>query len=812
MGRSSLDRYNEKRDFKRTPEPSGKRDGAARHNPRFVVQKHGARRLHYDFRLEMDGVLKSWAVPKGPSLDPGEKRLAVRTEDHPLDYARFEGIIPPSQYGAGPVMLWDRGEWGALDADPLRALEKGRLRFYLEGNKLHGEFTLARMARRGDGENWLLIKSRDDRAAKDPGFLRRTDYSVESGRAFAEIAAGVDKPPVPSLAELAGTYTGVQLATLVDAPPRSGAWLHEIKYDGYRILAFAGPGGVRIHTRNGHDWTDRMPVLARALGEVDAGTFVLDGEAVMLNQRGLTDFKALQNALDGADAPMRGYFFDLLHWQGTDYAGRPLAERRAVLETLFERIGGEGPLYLSRPIAGRGDEVVAAACRMGLEGIVSKQKQSLYRPGRQRSWVKSKCEYRQEFVICGFVPASDNPRAVGALHLGYHRDGRLVYAGKVGTGFNHEETVRLYKRLSPLVQDKPPFDRAPRGAFGATRWVRPQLACEVRFAAWTASGKLRHASYQGLRADKPPRAITREVPQHLAADNGGRVGGVTISNAGRVIFPSAGVTKGELAEFYARMAGFILAHIAGRAITLVRCPGGIEEECFFQRSRGEGMPEHIHRVESVHKGKKHEYMYVKDEKGLIEVVQMGGVEIHPWGSRVDRMELADRIVFDLDPGPGVPFEAVKLAARDVRGRLAALGLESFLKTTGGKGLHVTAPIRRRYDWAEVKRFARGFAKRMAADVPAAYTTTLSKSRRAGKIFIDYLRNDYTATAVMDYCVRSRPGAPVALPLAWDELDALQQPGQFHMHDALERTGRAERLLREYRDTRQGLTQKILEKF
>lgn len=820
MSDNGLQTYNRKRDFRITPEPAGREGRSKERGLMFVVQKHDARRLHYDFRLEIDGVLVSWAVPKGPSYDPKDKRLAVRTEDHPLSYGDFEGIIPQKQYGAGPVMIWDKGIWMPLDKNPAKALQKGKLTFVLKGDKLRGEWTLARMnaASKGGKENWLLIKHTDDEIAPGYGetFLEETDYSVKTNRTFEAIASGEEDGTGLPLKELEKKYNAVQLATLVDSPPESDTWVHEVKYDGYRILVFVQGGTVRIRTRNGHDWTHRFPVLARAFDRLHE-SFVIDGEAVVLDENGLSDFKELQNGLENSEIKMRGYFFDLLYRNGRDFSRQPFSERRKALESLFKVLPKGPPLFLSETITGKADQIIGKACDLGLEGIISKNIKAAYSPGRSQTWLKSKCEKRQEFLICGFQPASDMPNAVGALHLGYNKGEALLYAGKVGTGFNNKTARDLYQKLKPLKTAKPAFSQNP-GRHPGTIWVKPQVICEVKFGMWTQTGKVRHASYQGLRQDKPPVNITREVPEKITRilkkgkENEKKiVKGVTISNSGREIFPDAHITKGELAAFYGDMADLILPTLARRPVSIVRCPGGIDKECFFQRSKGKGMPEHIYSFNVVHNHKKHDYIYVDDVRGLVEIVQMGGIELHPWGSLFDDIDRPERIVFDLDPDPDIPFEAVKLAAQDTMNRLHNLGLKSFLKTTGGKGLHIIAPIAREHSWGTVKDFTRNITRQMVRDLPEVYTSNMAKKKRKGRIFVDYLRNDFASTSVMDYCVRARPGAAVAVPLDWSELGDLETASQFGMDDARARKKAGKKWLRAYQGTRQSLSKSMMEK-
>lgn len=807
----SIETYNKRRNFNLTDEPAGVTGKKSkRKNLAYVVQKHAASRLHYDFRLEMGGVLKSWAVPKGPSKNPKDKRLAVRTEDHPLSYGSFEGIIPKNHYGAGSVMLWDNGVWEAETNDPLKSLAEGKINFQLYGEKLHGRWSLVRMLKdkNKSAENWLLIKNTDnhsDASAKD--FLKQTDKSVKSGRSLLKIAA--DESITPEA--LQKKYPSMQLATLVDTPPSSAAWLHEVKYDGYRIMAFVNDKEVTIRTRGGHNWTSKFPALKTALAQVNAGTFVIDGEVVVLNEQGVSSFQALQVALREDNGELKAYFFDLLYWNNTDYSDMPLLKRKQSLNKLSRSFKTPGPLFLSDIIQGDAGSIITQACKLGLEGIISKSTDAVYQPGRSKTWLKSKCTKRQEFIITGFVPASNDSQCIGALHLGYYKSNKLVYAGKVGTGFDHTESVMLYRKLKKIARSSSAISTQSANNYKSTVWVDPEILCEVKFAEWTTDGKIRHASYQGLRMDKSPEEIGVERPMKIKKPDVHAVKGVNITNPQRIIFPEAGVTKSDLADFYAEFAEIILADLVNRPITVVRCPGGITKQCFYQRGK-ETLPEHIYKVDLNHKGKKHDYIVVKEITGLLELVQMGVIEIHPWGSKIDRIEYPDRIIFDLDPSPEVPFEAVKLAATDVRQRFDELGLESFLRTTGGKGIHVIIPVQRKHTWEVIKTFASNFARTMVVDTPTVYVSTMSKKKREGKIFIDYFRNNYSATAVMNYCVRARPGAPVAVPLFWKELDTLNKPDQFDIKAVRNRKKEALKLGQQYQKCRQSLMQSQLKKF
>jgi bifunctional non-homologous end joining protein LigD len=600
-----------------------------------------------------------------------------------------------------------------------------------------------------------------------------------------------------AIAALLKQYPEVELATLVDAPPKGDQWLHEIKFDGYRILAFLADGEVRLRTRNGNDWTPKFPTLRESIAKLKAKSAVLDMEAVVLDSAGKSNFQAMQYALgeDGNRGSVQAYVFDLLHLDGKDMTAEHLTTRKKALESLLKKSRNDKYLHYSDHVVGRGAEMIAKSCSMGLEGIVSKLADSRYLVGRQKSWLKSKCIKRQEFVIIGYTAAGTGPRAIGALHLGYNEKGQMKYAGKVGTGFGLQDAQRLYDRLVKLETATPAVKNLPRSVMKAAHWVKPELLCEVSFTELTADGHIRHPSFQGLREDKKAKDVTIErpavttklkSPARTAKSDLIEVLGVSISHPDRVIFEGIGVTKGELAEYYGAASKWILKDIADHPVSLLRCPAGTAGDCFYQRNPGTGLGPDVKPFRWKHKGKSYEYLYIENEKGLIEFVQMGAIELHPWGARVERIDYPDRLIFDLDPDEGVPFDAVKLAAKDLRQRLESKGLDSFLKCTGGKGLHVTAPLAEKDNWEKVKSFCAGIAAEMVKDVPAAYVATMSKAKRKGKIFIDYFRNDYTATAIADFAVRARAGAPVALPLKWSELGKLRAANQFSMKDAMKR--------------------------
>jgi len=830
-----LERYRTKRNFVRTPEPTGRpADVRPTGRPLYVVQKHAASRLHYDFRLEMDGTLKSWAVPKGPSLDPAQKRLAVHVEDHPLEYADFEGIIPPQQYGAGTVLIWDRGSWHP-QGNPQESYRRGVLKFRLDGQKLHGGWTLVRMQRRQKGErengkeNWLLIKERDEEAktGKAGEIVETLTDSVQSGRGLQEIATkdsnvwhsnrpvAKDVPSARPLRKLAqassskrktqhaalsiqdfSSIPGVvkaaqpdwiapQLATLVDSMPSNGNWLHEIKYDGYRILCCIRGGKVTLYTRHANDWTAKLRAQADSIAALGVKNAWLDGEVVVFTDEGKTDFQALQNAFDSSfSGPIVYCLFDLLYLEGYDLRSMALVERKRLLSSLIGqyRADGESLLRYSDHIEGRGSEVLAEACRRGLEGLIAKRADLPYRSGRTRSWLKIKCEQRQEFVIGGFTEPAGSRRGFGALLVGYYEGVRLRYAGKVGTGYSEATLRRLHGTLAAREQPHAPFVNPPTGTEArGVHWVKPELVAEVRFAEWTKEGILRQPSFQGLRTDKSAREIVKEEPQAASTKNmekspkdrsSKRVlpahSRARLTNPDRVLYPDLGLTKSDLARYYEQVGEWILPQLRGRPLTLVRCPEGYQN-CFYQKHVNEGVPQAIGRIEIEEDDGRATYMVADTLEAVLGLVQMGVLELHTWGSRRDRLDRPDRLTFDLDPDPTVPWAHVVEAARLTKTLLEELSLACFVKTTGGKGLHVVVPIQRSNDWDEVKNFAKGVADHMVSTIPERFTSNMAKRARKGKIFIDYLRNARGATAISAYSPRARAGAPVSTPISWDEL-------------------------------------------
>ncbi|MBB2189594.1 DNA ligase D [Gluconacetobacter azotocaptans] len=798
---ATLQTYRKKRDFRVTAEPRGRPAAAAGHL--FVVQKHAARRLHYDFRLEVDGVLKSWAVTKGPSLVPGEKRLAVHVEDHPLDYGDFEGTIPKGQYGGGTVELWDRGTWTPLH-DVAAGLAKGHLDFELQGEKLHGRWHLVRMAarRREKRDNWLLIKG-DDAAARteaDPDILDERPESVKTGRSLDDIAAerppaprrttspSPDPPPVERIKGAVSSpipaFVEPELATLVARPPGGRRWVHEIKFDGYRLLARIAQGQVRLLTRGGLDWTARFgPQAIDRLSSLPLQDALIDGEMVVESGNGISDFSALQADLSSERTDRFVFYaFDLLHLNGQDLRAAPLMARKEILRTLVP--AQDGPLRFSGQFDQAGDLVFHHACRLSLEGVVSKLRDAPYRSGRGREWVKSKCSARQEFVIGGYVPSTVSKTAIGSLVLGVHDDGGLCHVGRVGTGFSAAMARDLFRRLEPMGVSASPFaDKLTADETRGVRYVRPELVAEIEFRAWTADGHLRHASFRGLRDDKPASQIVREVetPQAPLTPPQRRIG--TLTHPDRLYWPDVGATKEGLADYYADVWRYIAPFIVDRPLALLRCPDGMTGQHFFQKNFWKGAGAGVVALDDPAATEGGTLIGIRDFEGLMGLVQAATLEIHPWGASCRDWDRPDMIVMDLDPGEGVPWTAVIDAAHEVRQRLEAVGLAAFVKLSGGKGLHVAAPLVPRADWRAVKAFTQGLARAMASDSPDCYVATITKARRQGRILVDYLRNQRGATAVAPYSTRARPGAPVSMPLAWDELGPEVGPAHFTLATA-----------------------------
>jgi len=838
---NNLERYKAKRNFTKTPEPQPivkKGDGNG-----YLIQKHAASHLHYDFRLELDGVLKSWAVPKGPSLDPMDKRLAMQVEDHPVDYGSFEGIIPQGEYGGGTVMLWDRGTWEPV-GDPRKGLAKGKLVFQLHGERLHGEWTLVKtFSKDKRGNSWLLIKHKDEavRRGDNAQFLERNATSVASGRTMDEIAADSDKvwkshrertrkqlpakkpsPSVKAFPAKSGNvskmpgFTPPQLATLSTSMPKGSEWVHELKFDGYRMMTHMNNGHVQIFSRNGKDWTAAFPSIAHLISQFKVDTAIVDGEVVVADEQGKSDFMELKNALSNGDVSrLQYYLFDLLYLNGTDTTKLPLLQRKELLAKLLATNAPKATaqrIRLSEHFTVTDESFFHNVCSLQLEGVVSKRADAPYHVGRSKIWLKTKCQKRQEFVIGGFTVPSTGALGVGALLLGHYEDGKLKYCGRVGTGFTHASSRQLRKLLNNLRQNDHPYVSISTEGKRDAIWVKPQLVCEVEFTEWTPDGSLRHPSFKGLREDKQAKSIIREIaisPKAAAPEiekeleeepaisktvtaqpakaekaspptvkaplikMSGKtkavVGGISISHPQRVIYPGTPITKQELAEYYLFVSDKIMPHIVDRPLSMVRCPEGAGEPCFFQRHVGLGKSPYLHEVSVIVKGEARDYLMIHDVKGLLSLVQWGVIELHPWQCAAKNLDKPDRMILDLDPDPSVSLKQLIDGAHEVRQRMEELGLSCFLKTTGGKGLHVVVPLTPRYGFPAIKSFARAIAESMASDSPTKYIAKMSKAKRTGKIFLDYLRNDVTSTAVAPYSARAREGATVSTPLAWQEL-------------------------------------------
>lgn len=863
MVQGQLAEYRRKRDFQKTAEPSGDTAVASAPHARFVIQKHDATRLHYDFRLEVDGVLKSWAVTKGPSLDPADKRLSVEVEDHPLDYGDFEGTIPQGQYGGGTVQLWDRGYWSPEPGfeDVTKALKKGELKFVLEGERLHGSWVLVRMnwdrnAKDGKGKrsNWLLIKHKDEAARPgEGGAVLEDDASIASGRTMADIAAGKGKGPKPFILKAKGEKDAVwtsrtkaerealqaealetrtfvepkaapkkaakparaktavlpdfiepQLCKSLDRPPPGPGWAHEIKFDGYRVQLRVEDGRAVLRTRKGLDWTPKFAAIAEAAADLPDS--ILDGEVVALDAAGQPDFAGLQAALsDGDSGDLIFFAFDLLAQNGEDLRDLPLRERKARLKAMM---GEDEPrLRFVDHFETAGDAVLLSACKLELEGIISKRLDAPYRSGRSDTWTKAKCRAGHDVVIGGYTTTGS---AFRSLIAGVYRDGKLAHVGRIGTGFGRDKVAKLLPRLKALETKASPFEGkgAPRKAENM-HWVKPELVAEIEYAGFTGDGSIRQASFKGLREDIPAGEVEAEVPANaetaelatptpkavskasskvsgtiVTAKEDSIVLGVTISKPDKALWPDvdgAPGTKIDLARYMAAIGEWMLPHVKGRPASIIRVPDGIGGETFFQRHAMRGMSSLIEQVSVT--GDKQPYILFNRIEALVAAAQIGGVEIHPWNCQPDDPEVAGRLVFDLDPAPGVTFEDVIVGAREIRDRLEELGLVSFCKTTGGKGLHIVTPLSDKVPWDVAKTFAREVCARMAADAPDKYLITMSKKAREGRIFLDYLRNDRTSTAVAPLSARARPGGTVSMPLNWTQVKAGLDPTKYTIRTA-----------------------------
>ena len=798
----ALERYRKKRDFAKTREPAGAKTTAAERL--FVVQKHAARRLHYDLRLQFGATLKSWAVPQGPSLDPKVRRLAVQTEDHPLEYADFEERIPKGQYGAGGMIVWDRGTWVPM-GDPDEDYRKGTLKFRLAGEKLGGGWMLVRLKRKeGErGDNWLLIKERDPyaRPEAEGNIVDERPESVLSGRRVEELAEhdapAAPTPParrraMPKLSSLKGARRAdlrqevrPLLATSAAHVPEGDDWLHEIKFDGYRTIARIDRGEVRLITRSGLDWTERYGVLAQAFGAIPCEQALIDGEIVVQDARGVSSFSALQDALSqGNTGELIFFAFDLMHLDGYELMDVPLLERKRVLDALLAPvIGPASALQFSDHVVGNGRAFLEEARRLKLEGVISKRADSAYRSGRSKSWLKVKARPNDDFRIVGYSELKADGVFRGLLLAEETPEG-LRYVGRCGTGFSRTQASDLHARLAALRQDKPTVSLPPEERRKDIVWVRPVLTAQVEYANRTGDGILRHCAYKGLRQDKIAEVDAEPAPESTPRKrwvSDEDLASVWVTNPDRKMFGGDGPTKLELALYYAQVGDWMLPELHDRPVSLVRCPTGKAADCFFQRHAHSGMPETVRRISLREEGSKEraDYLYVENARGLLALSQFGAVELHSWGCRVDKPERPDRMVFDLDPDEGLPWRQVVEAAFVVRESLADLGFIPFVKTTGGKGLHVVVALARRQAWPEVRRFAEAVAVHMARRLPQLFTANMAKSSRRGRIFLDYLRNGRSATAVAAWSLRARPRVPVSTPLAWHELGDIDDPADLN---------------------------------
>jgi bifunctional non-homologous end joining protein LigD len=850
---SNASEYTRKRNFTVTPEPaednqSGKRTG---HALRFVIQKHDASHLHYDFRLEMNGTLKSWAIPKGPSLDPKDKRLAVHVEDHPISYAKFEGSIPKGQYGGGDVIVWDQGIWQP-HGDMNTAYKSGKLKFTLIGEKLGGDWALVktRLHGSGDKEQWLLIKEKDDlaRSSEEYDIVQVRPESVITGdllpvdknNSVKTVKLNSAKPSPKTTTKKKTNVTGVsseanlkakptsaskisvsipdkfspELATLVSAPP-AGEWLYEIKFDGYRILTRVMNGKVNMFTRNGNDWTDRLPLQAKAIEALKLKNSWLDGEVVVLNDDGLPNFQALQNAFDSRRSQdIIYYLFDAPYLNGTDLRDSPVEERRALVENIVPR-RAKSPLRYSSTFEADHRSIVESACAMSLEGVIGKRVGSPYVSRRSDDWIKLKCRLRQEFVIVGYTEPQGNRSEFGALLLGVHKEvgaTELLYAGRVGTGFNSARFADIYKKMHALERASSPVSSVLTGQQRrGVQWIEPKLVCEVEFAEWTSEGILRQASFISLRTDKPAKDIIRERPKTLSSkttsatsrkdkasaiaqadkptrgkSKGAAVAGINISNPERIIDPESNRTKLDLAVFYEDISEFILPHLKDRPVSLLRAPDGITREHFFQKHSDNRSIPNITQLDKELDPDHAPLMAIANTGALIGCVQMNTIELHTWGATTEHMELPDRFILDLDPDPALPWRSVVEATRLVLAVMDELKLNAFLKTSGGKGMHVIVPLTPDADWDIVKAFSKAITELLAKQISSRFVAKMGPKNRIGKIFVDYLRNTRGASTVSAYSVRARPGLPVSVPIAREELDHVTRPDQWNINNLHER--------------------------
>ncbi len=772
-----LKEYNKKRDFSKTKEPSGKKKVRKKKKELiFVIQEHHARRLHYDFRLELEGVLKSWAVPKGPSLDPADKRLAVQTEDHPLGYATFHGTIPKGEYGGGEVFIWDNGTWETEEEDPVAALKNGRLEFSLKGNKLSGKWILIKTHYKGAKNNWLLIKRHDEAEVEIP-----KETVKKKSRAKKSAAIPMGKDPWPG-------FIRPQLPRLVSIPPsQDEGWMHEMKYDGYRIQAHIKNGVAEFYTRNGLNWSNSFPFLLSATGKFPVQNAILDGEIVVLDSEGRSHFQMLQNSLKSKDDKhLKYYVFDLLYLNGKDLRPLPLLERKEMLLELMKDVPDN--VVFSEHFMEDSHDFYKTACELKLEGMISKLADSPYSSGRNDLWTKTKCGARQEFIIGGWTEPKGGRTGIGALLLGVYEGNDLRYAGRVGTGFNQKTLRELRKMLTSLEQKESPFDKkSPKGK--DIHWVSAEKVCEVSFSQWTDEGILRTPVFQGMRDDKPAKEIHLEKPKKNVSKKKStpkKEKGVSISSPDKILFQKERITKQQIADFYHEISKHMLPYLEDRPLSLVRCPHGSEGKCFFQKHVTGNIPDAFHTFPIKEDKGEGTYLSIDSVEGLLELVQLNAFELHAWNCHKDDYMRPDQIVMDFDPGPGISWKQVVEGAFELKEMLEDLGLQSFVKLTGGKGLHVHIPVAPIYSWDQIKSFSQSLALELVSRHPDLYTANMSKKIRQDKIFVDYLRNGYGATAVVPYSLRTKPLSAIAMPVDWKELKKIKGPQEFTLPKALKK--------------------------
>lgn len=869
-----LMKYRHKRNFNITDEPSGKNARQSNH-PIFVIQKHGASHLHYDFRLEMNGVLKSWAIPKGPSLDPSVKRLSVEVEDHPIEYASFEGVIPEKQYGAGPVMIWDRGYWSSLELSSQQAYKKGKMTIQLFGEKLQGRWHLIKI-KNSTKNNWLLVKAKDKYAKTNIEILKKKPFSVISKKTLDQIKSNQnsiihkntparsahpahsipkrkvspsDHPVLLKMNDYIRTFPEAhrqkipgalkpELAYLVDKTPQGNAWLHEIKYDGYRILCFIKNGKISLVTRNGKNWTQHFPGIVADVEKLKLNNAILDGELVALDNQGNISFQELQESIKTSNIHnIYYYIFDLIYLNEFNLSKIPLINRKKLLKQIFKPVQSlqkNHSILYSEFIIGNGQEMFDFICKNGLEGMVSKKLTSPYENQRSTAWLKSKCGLRQEFVIAGFTPPQGTRKYFGALLLGvYNQKHEFIYCGKVGTGFSNNTLAQIFEKMKKYISKSTPFSDLTRvERKNNVTWLKPRLIAEISFTEFTREGILRHPSFQALRLDKKPEEVQREQAVYLhpshgldkqpdsspaphrlhsrTRSNGSQpdaddqhnivspkknvltdyrrgtqsqgnevhLVGIELTHPDKILYPPDKITKLDLAEYYESIADKILPHLTNRPLSILRCPNRFNQTCFFQKHLNQRFSKHLHSIKIT--GDDKDYFYIKNIQGLIALVQLSALEIHPWGSQIDNIEKPDLITLDLDPDSSISWQQLRESTLFIRDQLDTLGLEGFLKTTGGKGLHIVIPIARKLDWKDVKSFTQLFALKMCQLQPDRFVATASKSKRAGKIFLDYLRNGRGATSVAAYSTRARLHCPISMPIAWQELKKIKSSSEVNL--------------------------------